>query len=263
MSSKKHYGKCCICGTEGELTFEHTPPRSAFNNQEVRYYSLVDKQTRTIGYDENKEYTQSQRGLGGYSLCARCNNNTGYWYGKAFLNFAIQGLHFYNRGQSGVIELPFFIYPLNVIKQIITTLIATCSPGFIESQIYLRKFILDQETKYLPDNIRIFIYMPEGFHGRKTGIMGMLDLNSHSTSLFCELLFPPFGYIMSIDGSVPSKAVQEISFFSQYNYNEFQDIFIKIPRLSCVSDFPLDYRTRKQMEDDYEKQITEQQMTLQ
>ena len=30
--AKKVHGICCICGQETELTFEHIPPRAAFNH---------------------------------------------------------------------------------------------------------------------------------------------------------------------------------------------------------------------------------------
>ena len=37
--SRKHTGICHICGKEGELTFEHIPPRNALNNQSAKMYS--------------------------------------------------------------------------------------------------------------------------------------------------------------------------------------------------------------------------------
>jgi len=36
MAKKKIHGICHICLQEGELTFEHVPPRSAFNNSRVQ-----------------------------------------------------------------------------------------------------------------------------------------------------------------------------------------------------------------------------------
>ena len=28
-------GQCCICGEEGKLSFEHVPPRAAYNDQRI------------------------------------------------------------------------------------------------------------------------------------------------------------------------------------------------------------------------------------
>ena len=32
----------------------------------------------------------SQRGAGGYTLCERCNSDTGAWYGAAFVSWACE-----------------------------------------------------------------------------------------------------------------------------------------------------------------------------
>lgn len=34
----KKFGKCTICGKECKLTYEHIPPRKAFNNKNVKGY---------------------------------------------------------------------------------------------------------------------------------------------------------------------------------------------------------------------------------
>jgi len=31
----EHTGECCICGKIGKLTFEHVPPKAAFNDRGV------------------------------------------------------------------------------------------------------------------------------------------------------------------------------------------------------------------------------------
>ena len=36
---ERHYGRCALCGKEGELTFEHIPPRSAFNSHRTKMYT--------------------------------------------------------------------------------------------------------------------------------------------------------------------------------------------------------------------------------
>lgn len=46
---KKQYGKCVICGKDADLTFEHIPPRAAFNKDSVKTYT-VDELFR----EENK-----------------------------------------------------------------------------------------------------------------------------------------------------------------------------------------------------------------
>ncbi len=75
MARKVVMGTCHICGVEGRLSFEHVPPKSAFNDQRVL----------TIGYDtainlgpyHRPSGRILQRGAGAYTLCAPCNNQTG------------------------------------------------------------------------------------------------------------------------------------------------------------------------------------------
>jgi hypothetical protein len=62
-----------------------------------------------------------QRGLGDFTLCEKCNNDTGSWYGASYVNWALQGMVLNQKSKgSGSLYFPFYIYPLRVIKQLIT-----------------------------------------------------------------------------------------------------------------------------------------------
>ena len=88
--ARKVHGICCICGKESDLTFEHIPPRAAFNHFNLKLYDFWGYLT------QNKTRYQSlQNGAGRYSLCASCNNRTGEWYGAAFAEFVSQGMQYY------------------------------------------------------------------------------------------------------------------------------------------------------------------------
>lgn len=50
-----------------KLSFEHFPPESCFNDGKVKIANKI-----------------SQRGIGDYTLCDSCNNNTGKWYVKDY-----------------------------------------------------------------------------------------------------------------------------------------------------------------------------------
>ena len=45
--AKKVYGKCCICGENKKLTFEHIPPRAAFNSFGIKLYDFLDTCLKT------------------------------------------------------------------------------------------------------------------------------------------------------------------------------------------------------------------------
>jgi hypothetical protein len=72
VGKKKTIGMCRLCGETRELTDEHIPPKSAFNDRYVVMQSVADT---PWGLRKRKEFHQ-----GGFKkpvLCAICNNNTG------------------------------------------------------------------------------------------------------------------------------------------------------------------------------------------
>ncbi len=108
---KKQIGICRICGQEGELSFEHIPPRAAFNNK--RTIQLQFDEALALGPDEPVRGSVQQGGVGGYTLCPRCNNNSGKWYGPYFVDWCYQGMHLLNKtkGRPTLIYL-HHLFPL-------------------------------------------------------------------------------------------------------------------------------------------------------
>src|SRR5215467_7970637 len=91
-TSLSQFGECCICGVTGKLTFEHVPPRAAFNDRrifEAHIQSLLEGKWAPGG-DIQGRY--AQLGAGRYSLCGKCNNDTGGWYGPSYVDFARQAM---------------------------------------------------------------------------------------------------------------------------------------------------------------------------
>src|SRR5215208_1711456 len=77
-------GRCHLCGQLKRLSFEHIPPKSAFNDNQRLFQTMRDLM-------EGRPYSRFRRGIGSYSLCVRCNNLTGGWYGEAFVSWTRQG----------------------------------------------------------------------------------------------------------------------------------------------------------------------------
>ena len=120
MPRKKISGKCHICGKQGKLSFEHVPPRAAFNNCPAVYKELVEVINKDPGNYFDEKGNTSQRGFGAYTLCEKCNNDTGSWYGDAFVGWAHQGMEIFTYTQGfPSLYYAFRIYPLQLIKQIV------------------------------------------------------------------------------------------------------------------------------------------------
>ena len=81
---RKRTGICHICGSSGDLSFEHVPPRVAFNDR--RTVRIKGEEAISLGPDEIVKGPIQQGGIGDYTLCAECNNKTGHWYGARFVD---------------------------------------------------------------------------------------------------------------------------------------------------------------------------------
>ena len=156
MSTK--YGICRLCGLEKKLSFEHIPPKAAFNRRPIsiqRFENLIDTGTPLFG-----KSSRSNRGFGQFTLCESCNKNTGAWYGKDFIEFAKQGMEIIRRHKSGspVIVGDYFIKPLNVFKQILVMFMSADKGGHLLADDSLRNYLLQTDNFHIPNKYKVFIY---------------------------------------------------------------------------------------------------------
>ena len=61
--ARKVHSICCICGKESDLTFEHIPPRAAFNHFNLKLYDFWGylTQNKTRYNDRVTQYLQIPR----------------------------------------------------------------------------------------------------------------------------------------------------------------------------------------------------------
>src|SRR6267143_253591 len=90
MAKQPVIGTCRICGEHRELTFEHIPPRAAFNRGRVRSLTLAEWVRR-----DDLDYVGGriqQRGMGGRVLCGFCNSFLGREYVLEYRAWARWGM---------------------------------------------------------------------------------------------------------------------------------------------------------------------------
>jgi len=247
-------GQCCICGAIGELSYEHIPPKAAFNNSPVIYMEGED----AIKYGPNDIIKGKvlQRGYGKYSLCYKCNNNTGAWYASHFVKWCHWGMDVLIRS-SGKPTLIYTsnIIPLRVIKQIIAIFFSVNGNQFGPANTELVEFVLNRERKYLSSKYKIFCYYNWEGGYRSTGLSVIGNTAGRKPIVLSEFSFAPYGYVLCLDSIPPDNRLFEITHFSRYGYNELASIALEMKVLPTFLALPGDYRTKEEIIDAYNRNM--------
>lgn len=245
MSRKKVTGPCHICGHTRELSFEHVPPRAAFNNRPVRV--LHGLEIIKAEHDPQRGEVQ-QKGAGSYTLCERCNNETGSWYGSAYADWACHGLAFLPLALTAPsILLTYRIFPLRVIKQVLCMFFSVNRPEFREHHPYLERFVMNRYLTGLPPEIQIFGFLSPGSNSRRVGVASSMNSTTGAIRVLSEVTFRPHGYVMCFGSSPPDDRLVDITFFAKSAYHERREIHLRLPSLPVSTAFPGDFRTIDQV----------------
>lgn len=216
-------GICAICGTFAKLSFEHVPPQSAFNNKPILIQTgehLTDRASRLYG-----KKVKSNKGFGSNTLCESCNKNTGSWYGRAFADFAHQGMDILTNA-SNESKLPevsgeYNIRALNVFKQIMTMFMSADKAGILRSDKKLTAFILDKFSNDFPGQYKLFIYSNASPLKRMLGYMHVAEATNLEFGIqkWSEINFKPFGYLLADDSRAPHEWMVDITSWHKIPYD--------------------------------------------
>jgi hypothetical protein len=249
----KHEGYCRLCGTFTKLTYEHNPPKSAFNDSQQIFQTMQDLMS-------NRRNSKFRQGIGKYSLCEKCNNLTGAWYGTSFVSWTRQGFEWISKLEAGTkISLPFHIQPLNVVKQVLVMALAMTSEHTLDYHYELRRFLLNKDTKYLPPKYLVHVYFNRNGEPRFASDMVISKVDNNSMSYVeAEVALPPFGYCVtkSIKNTLSiaqNEGLSDITWFSQFDYNIWTTVYLEIPLRETNEPFPLDYRTKEEVDEHHRK----------
>jgi hypothetical protein len=202
---------------------------------------------------ENPSGKYSQRGAGKYTLCERCNNDTGAWYGSDYVDWARQGMGLLSasRGQL-TLSYPLPIYPLRVVKQIATMFFSACGSEFHKYHADLVRFVLNKEAKHVLECFRFYCFFQhptESAASRQSGLTGVLNFEhaQHRQHVFSEMVFPPYGFIMTVDTPPMDRRLCDITDFGSFEYKDKRTLYLKLPVLPVVSWLPGDFRDEREI----------------
>ena len=255
--AKKVYGKCALCGKEGELSFEHIPPKAAFNEQPAKPISGVEflQDGNRYPWDATGlQYQNLQQGMGMYSLCEACNSLTGSLYGNEYKEFAQRAIHVaFSDVDPTKNEVVFkSVHPLRVIKQIASMF---CSTTRIKQMDELKAFVLDKEKRGIDKSKFEFrMYFTRDNVIKWTGFNVLCVSGETNLIHLSEITAFPLGFILYLNPSeVHQKAGIDITSFSDFGYDDICDVHSPILIHTVNSWVPGDYRSREEIIATFEK----------
>ena len=231
----KREGICRICGKHKKLTFEHVPPQSAFNSKPVFFQKSIhlhDKKSYFYG-----KRIRSNQGAGGYYLCENCNNLTGSYYGESYKKFAYIGMMALTNKiwASKFITFEYAIQPLNILKQTLSMFMSIDTSDQLLNLKGLSSFILDKNSKTLPEKLRVFIYHTTTKQVRNGWGMVRTEKGNYTLG---EITFPPFGIIYTLDSEPTRNDFLEITNFKNFDFNQTTQTRLSIPFLTPKTYIP-------------------------
>lgn len=237
-------GPCQICGENRQLTFEHLPPRAAFNDRPTINVAIHD--ALRLGPNSTPRGPIEQRGAGAYSLCESCNSKTGHWYGSHFVDWCYQAAILLNKSKGmASLHYLYYIFPLSVLKQIVSMFLSLNKGLANDTREELARFVLNPEMKHLAPTYRFFTYYTVSRSLRYVGVACKANMQTGAVIVLSEMTFPPFGYVMTLDSRPPDNRLVELTHFAHFAFREFKVLPLAFPVLPVASAYPGDYRSEK------------------
>lgn len=253
----KHIGKCALCGKEDKMSFEHIPPKSAFNSTHAKPVTVgaILKGRKKYPWDiDGLQYIDQQSGMGVFSLCEECNKLTGSLYGKAYQSFAIKGMGVITAEIDNIYHSVEFekVYPLRFVKQIISMFCSLNPKANIDD---LRKFVLDRNAVGI-DKIKykLCMYFTRSTAKRQAGLIATGNIQTGEIILLSEIVARPFGFLLYVDPS-PQITTEgfDITELADRQYDELCNIKMPLVFKEANSWVPYDYRSKNEIKDAIDK----------
>jgi hypothetical protein len=258
--AQDHISTCHLCLHRRPLTFEHVPPRAAFNDRRVQLGGLDHWLTRNAEGPRLRRTIQ-QGGSGFRRLCAECNNRTGSWYASELTGWV-------HGAVAAISQLPSIadmdaepephgaeleirgVRPLAFIKQIATMVLVVNGVEFAERHPELRRFVLERDRVGVPDGIQLYLTLFLGPSSRQSGVQARASLATDDVHLMSEIAHPPFAYVASFDEPSPLLEVGNITGFGDVSYATRATATIDLIVGFGHTIYPVDFRTAAQLERD-------------
>lgn len=254
MTNQK--AKCALCRKYRNLTYEHIPPKAAFNYLPAKPVSgdkMLGNNERMPWDTDGLQYSNQQKGMGKFSLCRECNNTTGAWYGNSYVEFAhiVHNILGHNIPDNcNGFRIPE-MFPLRFIKQVLSMF---CSiNNFNDKRMEtLRELVLQKEKRGLDKNkYKVCMYFTRSILTK----YAPFSVSLYTSETGCvsiassEITAYPLGFVLYFDPKPTYKYDgMDITYFANYTYDDCMNIEMPLCIKEVNSFLPLDYRTKKEIE---------------
>jgi hypothetical protein len=244
---KKVSGQCQICGKQGGLSFEHVPNRKAYNKQAIIEYSWEDVFIRK----EKAKGKIIQGGIGEYTLCEQCNNDTGSWYGGEYTRWARACFEFLKNRKPSFVEpdeaimVLHDVYPLRFLKQVAVCFFSV-TPGLAQTHPELVNYVLNKEEKRISEDCRFYLNLYFGTKPiiRRWPLAGKITVHYNEGrlipvggSIISEVTHPPFALVMS--DKMGFAGAGDITPFTDFDYDQqLRNLTLKLRVIKGESSLP-------------------------
>jgi hypothetical protein len=239
-------GICRLCGHKTKLSFEHVPPKTT-NNKNTRYTSLsLEEYFKSENPLESKQKGKiKQGGIGYNSFCRKCNSFLGTNYVNAYKKWVNAGYQVISKYEIYRIKYQVCeIEPLKILKHIISMFLAINEDYYLESFPELSKFILNVNSKTLPDKYRVFTYLNKDGNTRYLPHMIVGDFTAGKPISCSEIAYPPYGYVITFDNPDKIQYLTDITGFKNFEINKKYTLNFNMFQLPTHLSIPLDYRVK-------------------
>lgn len=240
----KAEGTCWLCGRWANLTREHIPPRSAFNDRPLLLYD-VERHSNIIGRLEWAG--RREKGLIAVSLCGECNTKCGGQYGSHYVEFLRKVAERVGKARNGERILVAGIHrPLSILKAITQSFVSANGPAFVNANSWVRKFLRSSRNRDWPRDVFLYVFGTKSSGGRKSGVAGFYEVHARRIRVVAEFTFWPLGSVLSFD-ELKDPRLAPIHHWSQfeYSYEGTVDLWLTINPVATA--YPLDFRDKERV----------------
>lgn len=245
---KRPRGRCHLCSCIDDLSWEHVPPESAFNDRRV--VRAKQQQMFIPGPWDGRDGAVEQRGNGAFTLCEPCNRKTGKWYGREYADWAKQGLELLQRigpENDAPFSARYYGHPLRFIKQVITMFFSVNTDAFAELHPDLVKFVLNRDAKGIPPQYRLELVLVRGPFARSSGVYGSADVATGRMEVASEVAYFPFGLLLFFDQERCERP-GAIEWMANCGFYDEREVWVRTYAGYVATKYPGDYRSRQKVD---------------